>query len=70
MNINNGTGYFLFGVFLFFVVFVLILRTAFALSDFLEDLKIINTEIKRTKGRERRLWKKEKNKFWLTLFFP
>ena len=49
----------------FAVVFLVGLITK--LNDFRQELKYLNREIARTDGAERKYWKREKRRLWLSL---
>lgn len=40
---------------------------AWKLRDFIQEMKYINQEIARTIGSERKYWKREKRRLWLSL---
>ena len=65
----------LFAAVFFACVFIAILILTVAvmrIDDFSQDLKYIKREIRRTRGREQKYWKREKRRLWLSLlpFFP
>ena len=45
-----------------------ILRFVTWLSEFQQELDMLNTEIGRTSGREQRYWLKRKRRLWLSIF--
>lgn len=51
------------------ILFGLIILVGLAkfFSDFSRELKLINLEIGRTTGGERRYWKRQKRRLWLSL---
>ncbi len=57
----------LFALFIGLMAFLLILRLAFRLDSLKRDIKYVNTEIRRTKGSERKAWQREKRRLWLSL---
>lgn len=58
---------FLIAVFIGLIVLLLMVGLALRLEEFKRDLKYVKTEIKRTRGSERRAWQKEKRRLWLSL---
>lgn len=50
----------------FFTVVLLVGLTA-KINDFRHDLDYLNREIARTQGAERKYWKREKRRLWLSL---
>ena len=58
---------FLIAVFIGLIVLLLLVGLALRLEEFKRDLKYVKTEIKRTRGSERRAWQKEKRRLWLSL---
>ena len=67
MNTQDSLSYFLFAVVILFVVALLTVALVQFFGEFTKELKYINTEIRRTDGRERKHWKKQKRKLWLSL---
>lgn len=49
------------------LVFLIILKIVLFFNKFYYKLKRINQEIRRTDGTERRHWKREKKRLWLSL---
>ena len=56
-----------FAVIIGVLVLLLLIRFALSLKDFKRELYYIKTEIRNTVGEERRYWKREKKKLWLSL---
>ena len=57
----------LFVLFIGALVLLLIVRLVLRLRDFNRELKYVKAEIKRTRGDERKYWKKKKLHLWLSL---
>jgi len=50
-----------------FVAVLLLVGLTMKIGEFSRELKYINIEIGRTTGAERRYWKREKRRLWLSL---
>ena len=61
---NNS---FLIYLFVGVLALFLLLCFAFRMDDFIKNLKYENMEIKRTDGKERKYWKKQRRKMWFSL---
>ena len=61
---------FLIWFFVVLAVFLFICRFALGLEKFKRELRYLNMEIRRTRGSERKYWKKKKRRLWLSLFLP
>lgn len=48
-------------------VFLLIYALTLFFADFIKELKYINCEIQRTRGGERKYWKRQRRRLWLSL---
>lgn len=59
---------FLIAFFVCLIIFVFMVRLALRLNRMKSESKYINMEIRRTKGSERRYWKRKKRRLWLYLF--
>lgn len=59
--------YWLIGIIAAFFLFLLVIGLVFFFNDFLQELKYINCEIRRTDGSERRYWISKRRKLWLSL---
>ena len=46
---------------------LLIFRLALSLAKLISELKYVNSEIRRTRGSERKAWQKKKRRLWLSL---
>ena len=57
----------LIALFIGVIVFLLILRLVFRLDSLKRDIEYVNMEIRRTRGSERKAWRKEKRRLWLAL---
>ena len=57
----------LIALFIGVMLFLLILRLVFRLDSLKRDIKYVNMEIRRTRGSERKAWRKEKRRLWLAL---
>ena len=57
----------LIALFIGIIVFLLILRLVFRLDSLKRDIEYVNMEIRRTRGSERKAWRKEKRRLWLAL---
>ena len=64
---NNTVIIILLAIIALFVVVFLIIGLAVKISVFSRERNYINTEIERTTGAERRYWKREKRRLWLSL---
>ena len=51
-------------------VIALLVKISLDIQAFSKDLRYINCEIERTDGAERRHWKREKKRLWLSFIFP
>ena len=68
----NETGYITIAYYFLCIVAVLFLllsiaRLAVFLNDFSRELRLLNGEIARTRGEERKYWQARKKKLWLSL---
>ena len=64
---NNTVIIILLAIIALFVAVFLIISLAVKISEFSRERNYINTEIERTTGAERRYWKREKRRLWLSL---
>ena len=64
---NNTVIIILLAIIALFVAVFLIIGLAVKISVFSRERNYINTEIERTTGAERRHWKREKRRLWLSL---
>lgn len=55
------------GIAVVILAIFLLIRLARFLNDFSQELKYINTEIRRTSGSERRYWLYKRRRLWLSL---
>ena len=60
--------YLFLAAFVFLILLIILTRWALALREIIDDLKYINIEIRRTAGSERKAWKKERRRLWLSVF--
>ena len=67
MNETNIGLYLLIGIIGIFFLILLLFGSVQFLSGFSDELKYLNTEINRTRGKERRYWKHRTNRVWLSL---
>lgn len=59
--------YALIGVIIFFFAIAFIVNLALFVNEFVPKLKHINSEIKRSRGKEKRFWKRKRRRLWLSL---
>lgn len=59
--------YILIGIFAAFFLFLLLFGLVSFFNDFSQELKYINSEIRRTDGSVRRYWIRKRRKLWLSL---
>ena len=59
--------YWLIGIVAAIILFGLLVGLCLFINDFSQELKYINCEINRTSGGERRYWKRQKRRLWLSL---
>lgn len=64
---NNAVVYGIIGIAAFLILILFLIFMALFLDDFSRELKYLNTEIRRTSGREQKYWKKRKRRLWLSL---
>lgn len=64
---NNTVIIILLAIIALFVAVFLIIGLTVKISAFSRERNYINTEIERTTGAERRRWKREKRRLWLSL---
>ena len=55
------------GLFAVFILFLLLFRLADWFNDFSDELKLLNCEIQRTTGVERRRYIRQRRRLWLSL---
>lgn len=66
----NGSGtalYWIIGVLAVFIILLLLVGSASFFNDFSQELRYLNTEIKRTAGAERKHYIRRRRKLWLSL---
>ncbi len=66
-NNPDAALYLLIGIIVAVVLFVMLVGFCMFLNDFSRELRYLNAEIARTRGAERRYWKRKKRKLWLSL---
>ncbi len=67
-KLTPDTGlYFVFGLIVVLILILLVIKLAAFLNDFSHELRILNCEIERTTGAERRYWIRKKRRLWLSL---
>ena len=49
---------------------IIIVRLALWINEFGSELRYVNTEIKRSRGSEKKYWKKARKELWLSAIFP
>ena len=49
---------------------IILVRLVLWINEFSGELKYINTEIKRSRGSEKKYWKKARKELWLSAIFP
>lgn len=49
---------------------IILVRLALWINAFGGELRYINTEIKRSRGGEKKYWKKARRELWFSAFFP
>lgn len=49
---------------------ILLVRLVLWINEFGGELRYINTEIKRSRGSEKKYWKKARKELWLSAIFP
>ena len=59
--------YFLIVIMAVFIFVILVVGLILFFQDFSRELKIINCEINRTEGKERKYWIRRKRRLWLSL---
>ena len=59
--------YWLIGIVAAFFLFLLLFGLVSFINDFSSELRYLNSEIGRTTGGERRYWKRQKRRLWLSL---
>ena len=59
--------YLLIGIFAVCILIILLYGLGHFINDFSRELKYLNCEIGRTRGSERRRWKRRRRKLWLSL---
>lgn len=65
---NPDTGlYWLVGIVAVFFLILLLFGLVSFINDFSSELRYLNSEIGRTTGGERRYWKRQKRRLWLSL---
>ena len=66
-NNPNTEFYWLIGIVAAFFLFLLLFGLVSFFTDFSQELKYINCEIRRTDGSERRYWIRRRRRLWLSL---
>ena len=66
-NNPDTESWILVGIIAAIILFGLLVGLCIFINDFSHKLKYLNCEIKRTDGFERRYWKRQKRRFWLSL---
>ena len=64
---DNALVYAIIGIATFLILIFFLVFMALFLDDFSRELKYLNTEIRRTSGKERKYWKKRKRRLWWSL---
>ena len=64
---QTGICDFLFTLLIGLIVILFIVRFAMRLAALKKELRVINLEISRSRGAERKVWQKEKHRLWLSL---
>lgn len=64
---NDTTTIVLLAILIAFFTVAILTTLISKISRFRRELKYINKEIRRTEGAERRYWKQEKKRLWLSL---
>ena len=59
--------YWLIGIVAVFFLILLLFGLVSFINDFSQELRYLNNEIGRTTGGERRYWKRQKRRLWLSL---
>lgn len=65
-NLDAGI-WFLVGIVAIFFLILLLFGLVTFINDFSSELRYLNSEIGRTTGGERRYWKRQKRRLWLSL---
>lgn len=50
-----------------FLLFLVLVSVLIKLERFLEDLRYVNMEIRRSSARERKYWRRRRRRLWLSL---
>ena len=66
-NNPNAEIYCFIGIVAVFFLFLLLFGLVSFVNDFSRELRLLNNEIGRTTGGERRYWKRRKRRLWLSL---
>ena len=64
---SNSIFYILVGLVIAFFLFLILIWIISYFQEFRLELKSLNCEIERTEGRERKYWKKQRRRLWLSL---
>ena len=65
---NSDIGfYMLVGIFSLFFLIIILVGLVFYFKEFSYELKLLNCEINRTTGSERRHWIRKRRRLWLSL---
>lgn len=68
LNLTTDTAlYFIFGMIVVLILILLVIKLVVFLNEFSHEVRIINCEIERTTGAERRYWIRKKRRLWLSL---
>ncbi|MBE6729756.1 MAG: hypothetical protein E7568_05950 [Ruminococcaceae bacterium] len=49
------------------ILFLLLLKSVLYINEFYKELKYLNSEIRRTRGGERKFWLYKRRRLWLSL---
>ena len=64
---SDNVLYCIFGIIAFLILALIVVRFAAFLNNFSHELQFIDREIRRTTGKERQQWIREKRRLWLSL---
>ena len=67
MNETDFILYFLLGIGVLFVLIGMILSVASFVNDFSQELRLLNSEVRRTVGSERQYWIRRRRRLWLSI---
>lgn len=67
MNENDTGLYLLLGIFVAFILILLIVWLAMFINNFSRELRYIKNEIRRNDGEEKKHWLRRKRRLWLSL---